>query len=131
MTTKEKFLQTLKAKIKVYQDAYDYNSSLPDDVFESLNGTSKHEVVVTSHRPKVVIGNEYGANINAVRDIIKASGSDGTTKGNILEIFPGDDENKKYTIVTNALSSLMKGNDIEKFKPKGIRMRGYFFRMKP
>lgn len=128
MTTKQKFLQSLKTKIKVYQDAYDYNVGLPDDVFESLNGN--HAAVAPSQKGTVVIGNEYGANINAVREIIKQTGNEGASKSGILERFPGDDDAKKYSIVTNALSSLNKGGEIEKYKPRGAKMRGYYWRIK-
>lgn len=128
MRPKEIFLENLKAKIKLYQDAYEYNKGLPDDVFETLNGKS---VELEAKQAKVLnpTGSEYGININAVRDIIRNAGEKGIHKQDILKLFPYDVENK-MTIITNALSSLNKGNEIEGIKPRGIKMKGYYWKMK-
>lgn len=129
MTPKEKFLENLKAKIKLYQDAYDYNKGLPDDIFEAINGK---EVSLTSKQNPALNGGanlEYGVNIKSVRDIIKEAGEKGIHKQGIMKLFPYDVENK-ITVITNALSSLNKGNEIEGIKPKGIKIKGFYWRMK-
>lgn len=125
MTSKDKFLRNIQDRIKVLQSAYDYNKNLPDDIFESLNGSNIELAKVS----KKVIHNEsgYGANINTLRDILKNS-PNGISKSEILEQFP-DVEGDKYTIVTNALSSLMKGGELEKIKPKK-KMRGFYWKLK-
>lgn len=133
MTTKEKFLNNLLSKIKVLQDAYNYNKNLPDDVFESLSGDVVPKIKpangtsLAPHSEK-----EYGANINAVRDLLK-SNSDGMVKSDIIDNFPDAsqyDPAELYTIVTNVLSSLNKGGEVEKYKPVGKKMRGYFWKIK-
>ena len=137
MTNKEKFLNSLQAKIKAYQDAYDYNKNLPDDLFDSLGGSGG--ISITAQKPRngakkaKANGGEYGANINSVRKIIEQAGTDGIGRQAIVEVFPGAGaigEKKVYSIVTNSLSSLNKGDEIEKFKPKGKKMRGYYWRTK-
>lgn len=125
MTSKEKFLLNIQERIKVLQSAYDYNKNLPDDIFESLNGSNIEPVSIL----KKVTHNEggYGANINTLREILKNS-PDGIAKADILKQFPNVDGDK-YIIVTNALSSLMKGGELEKIKPKK-KMRGFYWKLK-
>jgi len=128
MTAKDRFLGNIQAKIKILQAAYDYNKNLPDDLFESMG-----EPVVLKEKTSAVNGHhteekEYGVHINNLRGILSASG-EGLSKSEIMERFPkvaGD----KYTIVTNALSSLNKGGEVEGIKPKGKKMRGFIWKLK-
>lgn len=84
MTTKEKFLQGIRAKIKVLQDAYDYNKNLPDDVFETLNGNAvKLNNEIKSNE---LSDREYGANINTVRYLIEAH-PEGCSKSELVKGF--------------------------------------------
>lgn len=125
MTPKENFLRSIQERIKVLQAAYDYNKNLPDDIFESLNGSN----IEPERIPKKVVYNEngYGVNINTIREILKTSPS-GISKSEIIDRFP-DVDGDKYIIVTNALSSLMKGGELEKIKPKK-KMRGFYWKLK-
>lgn len=125
MKPKEQFLENLKAKIKLYKDAYDYNKDLPDDLFEALNG-SFH--ISEDKPPPAETSTEYGANIQAVRDIITKAGRKGIRKKEIKELFPY--EGNVETIVTNALSSLNKAGEIEGFKPTGETIKGFYWRLK-
>lgn len=135
MTTKEKFLQNILTEIKELQLAYDNSKNLPDRIFESLNGSVKANIpkVETIKRKDDSNGQkEYGANANAVRELLKAT-SEGLTKSEIIDKFPNAEQYEPaivYTMVTNVLSALNQNDEIEKYKPRGKKMRGYYWKLK-
>lgn len=111
------------------EDAYKANKNLPEEFFEGLNEFSN---IPTSQLKKINGAahkdGKYGANINTVRELLKSS-PDGLSKQSILDNFP-DVEGDKYQIVTNAMTALRLKDEIEKYKPKGKKMKGYYWRMK-
>jgi hypothetical protein len=139
MTAKEQFLQNIKNRIKVLQDAYDYNKNLPDDVFESLfgninvngNGQQQAErVAITIDGQQQVL--EYGANKKLIRDII-ANAANGIMKQTIIDKVlvarPSETKEDVSYIVTNALAAMAKDKEVAKFKPSGFRGKGYYWKM--
>lgn len=144
MTTKEKFLQNIKNRIKVLQDAYDYNKNLPDDVFEflggdmavngygkSLNGSDRMSNVV-GEIPVEQLAIGYGSNKKLIREIISGT-NDGIQKQKIIEQFsqtrPGEKKEVIYNIVTNALAAMAKDGEIVKYKPTWYKGPGFFWKM--
>src|SRR5258707_15047468 len=89
MTTKQKFLENLKAKIKLYQDAYAYNKDLPDDLFEALSAHNGGNFELAAVKPPPDdTAVEYGANINAIRETITREGRKGIRKKENKDLYP-------------------------------------------
>lgn len=136
MKPKDIFLQNILAKIKVWQDAYDFNKSLPDDVFESLlNGSNGHKgSIEEKHIPLAKEENNnltseginaYGAKSQIIKDFI-ASKQHGVEKSSIisyLQTFHGVEKKKAVSMATNTITSLIKGNEIEAFKRGKYRIK--------
>lgn len=130
MTRKENFLNNILVRIKVLQEAYDYNKGLPEDLFESLPSQNGH----SNGFGKAIANNtkkEYGANKKAVTEIIALEKS-GLKRGDIIkrfqEMFP--QETKASSIVTNALVGLANDESIESYKPRNKKGRGAYWRIK-
>ena len=138
MKTKEAFLQNIKAKIKVLQDAYDFNRSLPDDVFESLFNVpdNGHDLTIETKEVAVLTkgGNNsyekididgYGAKRDIVRRLISAN-ERGVDKKSIISYLTSTydlDKDKAAMMVTNTLTALAKGNEIEAIKRGKYRIK--------
>jgi len=137
MKPKEAFLQNIKAKIKVLQDAYDFNKSLPDDVFESLFDSSNNGRELSLDTPKVAISAEnhngfekiditgYGAKREIVKGVIAAKAG-GTDKKSIVSYLQSNydlEKNKAGMMVTNTVTALIKDNEIEAIKRGKYRIK--------
>ena len=138
MKTKEAFLQNIKAKIKVLQDAYDFNRSLPDDVFESLFNVPNNGHDLTLETKEVAVLSkddnntfekididDYGAKRDIVRKLI-ANNVGGIDKKSIITYLTSTyqlEKDKAAMMVTNTITALIKGDEIEAFKRGKYRMK--------
>lgn len=134
MTKKERFLQNILDKIEALNQSYIVISTLSDDVFED-HDTSKAEKKtkpLNGHKKTPSENKEYGTNINSVRELLR-NAPNGMSKSEIVSKFPDSfmyDHKELTTIITNVLSSLNKGDEIEGVKPKGKKMRGFIWKLK-
>jgi hypothetical protein len=138
MKPKEAFLQNIKAKLKVLQDAYDFNKSLPDDVFESLFNSSNnsHELPIETKESKVLANeghngfknvdiNDYGAKREIIKGLIanKVGGVDKKSIINYIISTYSVDKDKAAMMVTNTITALSKSNEIEVVKRGKYRIK--------
>jgi hypothetical protein len=66
-----------------------------------------------------------------VKDLISAN-KDGLPKKLIIEQVKNNGYDGNISnMVTNALSGLSNKDEIERYKPKGKKMMGYYWRIKP
>ena len=132
MKPKDIFLQNIKERIKVWQDAYDFNKSLPDDVFESLlNGSNTIEpkkiasINYESDNSKSEDINAYGAKNRIIKNFISSKPA-GVEKKSIishLQIVHGMEKKKAETTATNTITALVRDNEIEAFKRGKYRIK--------
>lgn len=137
MNAKEQFLKKLKDQIKVLQDAYEYNSSLPVSFFENLMGNdtkpglpvSKPLLHPTVRPDKYIDVSEYGANRRLIIDILRTEGV-GMVKWNIASRFAELTGKRKEEIdhmITNGLSGLKHEGSVKAYKPAGLKFKGFFW----
>lgn len=119
----------------MWQDAYDFNKSLPDDVFELLliNSNGKDlsiegkEISVTEdgyENPKVEDINAYGAKSKIVKDFIASKhGVDKKSLVNHLQTVHNVEKKKAESMATNTITALVKSNEIEAFKRGKYRIK--------
>ncbi len=130
MDIKEKFLKTLKDQAQVYLDAYESMKGLPLSVFEALN---HHKEIVSMEGTKeatdaLEAASTYGGNTNLLRTMLKSAGERGLTKSEIVAKFPKTAD--VYAAATNAITWLKQKGEVEHYKPKGVTMKGYFWRLR-
>lgn len=136
MKPKDIFLQNIKAKIKVWQDAYDFNSSLPDDVFESLlNGSNGIELSIEAKKIPLIKEennnsesddiNAYGAKSKLIREFIssKQNGVDKKSIVTYLQTVHNVEKKKAGSMATNTITALIKNNEIDAFKRGKYRIK--------
>lgn len=129
MKAKNILLENIKAKIKLWQDAYKFNEALPDDVFElSLNGSSginlpieENKIPLTkeeNHSPKLEDIDAYGAKRRAIKGLISSNPNGVFKKAVIsyLETIYKIEKNKAESMATNTITALIKSEEIEAFK---------------
>jgi hypothetical protein len=137
MKPKEEFLHNIQAKIKVLQDAYDFNKSLPDDVFESLFKKINNHAelpIITNDVPETVINkdanpkidiNEYGAKYKIVKSLIE-SNVNGIEKKSVInylsKVYKMEKDKAKMT-ATNTIKRLTDDDEIEAFKRGVYRIK--------
>ena len=138
MNAKEQFLKRIKDQIKVLQDAYEYNSTLPDHFFDNMlfvaNDKPSLDVAKagthSTVRPdKYVDVSEYGANRRLIIDILRTEGV-GMVKWNIASRFAeltGKKQEEIDAMITNGISGLKQEGSIKGYKPEGLRFKGFFW----
>lgn len=129
MNAKEKFLANIQQRIKVLQDAYEYNKNLPEDMFENLGNGIMQATPPDSgakNNGSGIVETGYGAYKKSVKDII-SSHRMGVLKKDIIKVFHKQYPNAGDTAVTTALVALQKEGDIRKEKPKGIKVKGFLW----
>jgi hypothetical protein len=131
MKPKEKFLFNIQQKIKILQDAYNYNKNLPDDIFESLiELTPNHNSNGVTHVKNEVVESAYGENTKMIASILEER-KVGMLKSEIIEQIK---KNKPELtnldkLATNALSSMGDRGHVKGYKPKGYKIKGYYWTM--
>lgn len=128
--SKQSAIKYVDGQIAYWQKIKSQIEVLPKEVIDVLigNGVGKMTGNTAESQER-----EAGSHIQAVRELLIAASKNGLRKSDILDGFPNAksyDEGILYNIVTNALSSLKKGDEIEKYKPTDVKMRGYYWRMK-
>lgn len=139
MNAKEIFLQRVQEQIKVLQEAYEYNKSLPVSFFENLQfgalpmptaNVYKPAADTSTVRPdKYIDVSEYGANRKLILDILINEGV-GMVKWNIATRFAeltGKLKGEIDNMITNGLSGLNHEGSIKPYKPEGLKFKGFFW----
>lgn len=138
MNAKEHFLKKITDQIKILQDAYEYNSSLPASFFENmifvadkshLLDVSKPHTASTVRPDKYVDVSEYGANRRLIIEILRTEGV-GMVKWNIASRFAeltGKKREEIDSMITNGISGLKQEGSIKGYKPEGLRFKGFFW----
>src|ERR1700752_3989626 len=97
MTAKEKFLQSIRDKIKVLENAYNANKDLPADVFENLYRMNEGAEVIKIKASKQVADNGS----------IKQVGSYGDYKKIIIHILKEENKGLKKPEIINAFKEMV------------------------
>ncbi len=138
MNAKEIFLRRVEEQIKVLQDAYEYNKSLPISFFENLQfgaipmptaNVSKPEHISTVRPDKYIDVSEYGANRKLILDILINEGV-GMVKWNIASRFAdltGKNKLDIDTMITNGISGLKQEGSLLPYKPEELKFKGFFW----
>lgn len=134
MGQKDKFLNHLKSQIEKYQSAYDSLKALPESVFELMEIPDVEKVaapMTQGEKPTSFYGGGESTNVGILRNIISNAGENGISKSEILARFPKGDrtEQEHYNMVTNSMTQLKNQGEIEGFKPKTGKIKGYLWRI--
>lgn len=136
MTKKEKAIQKAQSNIDYWQRVKSQIEQLPDEIVDVLAGdeAALETVVKVKKETTPEEGEkEYGRNIGLIRTMLKEN-PNGLRKSDILNQFPDAilySETELYNVVTNAISYLNQNGYLEKYKPRDVKMKGYYWKLKP